>query len=367
MHRHHGLHESSAEIFASILSCQTHAEIAERVLNPVADMLGARSAVFLQICSSTYGGRHFGVHDYVGDTPNSIEVYLQDQLYDRDPVMQPAIRWLNEGLEGRSVPAILTGSVEANLGHDRLYRESFLRPYDIGHVVAIAVPMKTGLETQLACLGFHRGHSDKGFRPDQIAYFRSLAPAIQSTLFGVACREAIQVSEAITQAAQQSGLDMGYLVLDEDLVVRNGNARGLRDLGLVGSRTGLSPLLGDIKQRLLEVAMDEGGQLCLKGQQSGSVNIHVRSFRSASGDPYYLVSTISTGANRSIGDACRGLGLTERETEIAILIAAGQCNASIGQELNISLRTTENHLRSIYRKAGVASRTQLISRMLQIQ
>ncbi|MFD2501123.1 LuxR C-terminal-related transcriptional regulator [Rhizorhabdus histidinilytica] len=47
-------------------------------------------------------------------------------------------------------------------------------------------------------------------------------------------------------------------------------------------------------------------------------------------------------------------------------IAAGKCNASLSRELGISLRTGENHLRSIYRKVGVGSRTQLLSRLLQI-
>ena len=37
-----------------------------------------------------------------------------------------------------------------------------------------------------------------------------------------------------------------------------------------------------------------------------------------------------------------------------------------GEEREISLRTGENHLRSIYRKVGVGSRTQLLSRLLQI-
>lgn len=367
MQRDYSLQLPSEEIFESILTCQTTTEIAEHVLNPITDMLGARSAVFLQICSSTLGGRHFGIHDYVGDTPNSIEVYLQDRLYDRDPVMQPAIQWLNGGALGRSTPTILTGSIDANLDHDCYYRDSFLRPYDIGHVVAIAVPIKTGLETQLACLGFHRGHGDKGFKPEQIINFRRLGTAIQSTLYGIACREAMQVSEAMTLAARESGFDMGYLVLDEDLVVRNGNARGMEDLGLAGKKASNSPLLGEIKQHLLEGALDGREQLIIKGCNAGAVDVHVRNFRSANGDPYYLVATVSAGANRSIGDACRRFSLTERETEIAILIAAGKCNASIGQELNISLRTTENHLRSIYRKVGVASRTQLISRMLQIQ
>jgi ATP/maltotriose-dependent transcriptional regulator MalT len=50
-------------------------------------------------------------------------------------------------------------------------------------------------------------------------------------------------------------------------------------------------------------------------------------------------------------------GLTAGETEVLRLVASGMTNARVAEELFVSRRTVDAHLRSIYRKLGVASRT----------
>jgi DNA-binding CsgD family transcriptional regulator len=51
--------------------------------------------------------------------------------------------------------------------------------------------------------------------------------------------------------------------------------------------------------------------------------------------------------------------LTEREREIASLVAGGFTNRAIGERLSCSPKTVEKHLAAIFRKAGVVSRVQL--------
>ena len=50
--------------------------------------------------------------------------------------------------------------------------------------------------------------------------------------------------------------------------------------------------------------------------------------------------------------------LTEREREILMLIARGQSNAAIAEQLTISLKTVRNHVSKIYTKLQVADRAQ---------
>jgi DNA-binding CsgD family transcriptional regulator len=52
-------------------------------------------------------------------------------------------------------------------------------------------------------------------------------------------------------------------------------------------------------------------------------------------------------------------GLTEREHEIAVLVAAGRTNREVAEQLVLSARTIEAHLRNIYAKLGVRSRVEL--------
>jgi DNA-binding NarL/FixJ family response regulator len=52
-------------------------------------------------------------------------------------------------------------------------------------------------------------------------------------------------------------------------------------------------------------------------------------------------------------------GLTEREREVAALIAKGKSNREIADQLVVSYRTVETHVRSILSKLAFASRAQI--------
>jgi DNA-binding NarL/FixJ family response regulator len=55
-----------------------------------------------------------------------------------------------------------------------------------------------------------------------------------------------------------------------------------------------------------------------------------------------------------------GIGsLTERELQVARLVADGQTNAQIAAELFLSQKTVETHLRNIFNKMGVTTRVVL--------
>ena len=64
---------------------------------------------------------------------------------------------------------------------------------------------------------------------------------------------------------------------------------------------------------------------------------------------------------RPAGDPAGGplAALTAREREIALLVAAGRTNREVAEQLVLSARTIEAHLRNVYGKLGVRSRVEL--------
>lgn len=60
-----------------------------------------------------------------------------------------------------------------------------------------------------------------------------------------------------------------------------------------------------------------------------------------------------------------GVALSGREREVVRLVVEGASNDEIGVRLGISSRTVESHLRRLFERLGVASRTELAARALR--
>ena len=62
-----------------------------------------------------------------------------------------------------------------------------------------------------------------------------------------------------------------------------------------------------------------------------------------------------------------GGALTERESEIARLVAAGASNPEIAQRLFLSRKTVERHVSNVLRKVGVRNRAELAARVAELE
>lgn len=63
----------------------------------------------------------------------------------------------------------------------------------------------------------------------------------------------------------------------------------------------------------------------------------------------------------ALARAASAWGLTERQAEVLDLVVRGKLNKEIADELRCSERTVEAHLTSLFRKAGVHNRAELVS------
>ena len=113
----------------------------------------------------------------------------------------------------------------------------------------------------------------------------------------------------------------------------------------------INPILAPLLPRATSAASSALGQSTFEAQfTAGTQHTRDAAIRLALGEP----------THRPVGPHHdRQTPLSQREGEIAGLVAAGLTNKQIGTRLFISERTVENHVRSIMNKLGFHSRTQI--------
>jgi len=188
------------------------------------------------------------------------------------------------------------------------------------------------------------------------------------------------------------------LIADDHPLVRSGVRRALEeehDIEVVGEATNgakVLPLIGQTGPDLvvLDISMPQlDGLACLDQIRKRYPDVKVV-ILSASGDPNRVQAALARGATAYVlksvdvrdlasalrqaiegtvfqalgvqqdsdGELAGSAGLTKRETVILKAVARGLTNQAIGRELWVSEQTVKFHLRNIFRKLEVGSRTE---------
>jgi DNA-binding CsgD family transcriptional regulator len=76
-----------------------------------------------------------------------------------------------------------------------------------------------------------------------------------------------------------------------------------------------------------------------------------------------LVAQVATGENSALPGVADGL--TQREREVALLVAEGLRSREVAERLGIASQTVKSHLKTIFDKLGVRNRVELARRLEQ--
>jgi DNA-binding NarL/FixJ family response regulator len=111
-------------------------------------------------------------------------------------------------------------------------------------------------------------------------------------------------------------------------------------------------LAGDVTPAALAAAEAAGAHAVIsRSVQASSLGVLLREI--TAGSVYHTFGDI-----RRVVPEPRVEGLTGRELEVLRLVAAGLPNVAIAQQLWVTEQTVKFHLSNVYRKLGVANRTQ---------
>lgn len=346
----------------SLLACTTFDELTATALHTLERFTEADSSCFSMSYDTDGRYRPERVCGFGRVSTEDMRLYI-DTYCRIDPVLN---RMLARELAGRTHIVLLDQVADMrHFSRTEFYCE-FFRPRAIHHVMGLSIALPGHAR---ALLGLHMPPDrTSGFTPTHVESAMRLAPVIAAAYEQMLLREQVRDREAVIRLLGETEPNRGIAVLDEKLRVLFVDERArahLRRLqcsegALEFSRPGMPERLQKRLQLALAVmrshnttARIEAREVC---RDRSVPSMTLQALAVPRGDPRYLLMFDQGAAPCSI--ALTDV-LSAREAEVAELVALGLSNSQIGARLHLSIRTVENHLRSIFRKLNVHNRTAL--------
>ncbi|MEW6153206.1 MAG: response regulator transcription factor [Actinomycetota bacterium] len=181
------------------------------------------------------------------------------------------------------------------------------------------------------------------------------------------------LADGFTVVAEASSADEAIVAIHEqrpDLVVcdlQMPGGGGLKVARACGHETRIVVLtVSEQESDLLDAVAAGAVGYLLKSTTAADLRAALK--RAAGGEPVFspALAALVLGEFRRLAKAASGAQpLSEREREVLQLVARGHTYRSIGEDLFISERTVENHVRNILRKLHLSRRQELVRYALE--
>jgi DNA-binding CsgD family transcriptional regulator len=250
------------------------------------------------------------------------------------------------------VPALsLFGATDGHPETSARWRD-ILEPLGWGDELRVALRDRGGVWGFL-CL--HREAADRPFVAGELAALLAVLPDLTA-----AFRRA-----SLAAAADASGLDgPGVIVLNGGLVAEalTGSASELlAELQEVDPGHALPVPIASIAAQVMETSSPQ--QLTMRTPAGRWITLHAGLLQGAEEARVAVVIEPPSPAGM-LSLFASAVGLTKRETEVVGALLRGESNRLTARRLRVSELTLQTQLRSVFGKAGVHSRGELIARLL---
>jgi DNA-binding CsgD family transcriptional regulator len=344
------------------LQCKAFDDLAAVAMQSLLQLLGADSSCLAIAYDSDderylYRARGCGLL-----TNDALRIYQQSYCRS-DPVLTDI---LSHEWDGRERVVVLEHLVDMKQFRATQLYADFLRPLHIHSVMGLAVPLDDGAR---ALFGVHRRqHRNRGFDTRHMAAVRELLPALAASFNALLTRERLEDREAAIQELARGETSAGHLVLDDRARVLYADPQARETLrSLNGADEAANPahlaMPAGLRARVLEtIALwpSDSGLHHPKVDDLADGRVPqcwIRPVDTTPARARYVLTFAADHGHMTRDPRLRRL--TSRERQIADQVARGLRNPEIAGDLGLSVRTIENHLRSIYSKLQVRNRASL--------
>lgn len=337
-------------------------DVSEDALATLAKAVGSQSAIVFSIDleSRTVDQVDCKHHRaFAGHFENYRSRFFQD-----DPIMKRYLQALPlDLLPGSARVVALSDCISEGALFNGAYYSDFLREVDVCRKAAVLIRSRH-VTNRLFAIGFHRPRHFSDFSENDLRKVQQLAPAFSAAVEQSVLRQVADRQAGLLEMLRQDANYGPTVIVDENarVLFANDTARSL--LACENSTQLADEILSAYDQLR---ASPEREAVAVRGTMKVGSTLIPFSIQQTSNPERaarYLI-TAKLEPQRPQPSPGNALRVTRREAAIIEHIAGGHGNKAIAALLCISTRTVENHLRSIYHKMGVNSRTQLIAKIYE--
>ncbi|MBI1349569.1 MAG: LuxR family transcriptional regulator [Actinomycetales bacterium] len=288
------------------------------------------------------------------DLPDARDAEFARLEYETDDINQ------FQDIASREVPVgVLSLDTEGHPERSRRFREFLVPHFDQGNELRAAC--RVGGQTW-GLLGLYRPTAATGFSPAEAAFVASIAPLLASGI-----RAGLVVEAADPGREPADGPAVLVVSGTNDVVqASSGVVRRLADLG--ADPWGELPIsLSSVVSAARSYATGRSetpARARIRTAAGTWLVVHASTLSSPHGSRGDVVVTIEEARPPEIVPlVVAAFALTDREREVVRLVLAGSSTQEIAAELFLSPYTVQDHLKSIFVKAGVSSRRELLARV----
>ncbi|NOZ38529.1 MAG: helix-turn-helix transcriptional regulator [Gammaproteobacteria bacterium] len=341
------------------LECDSQLELQQAILRRLERALGAHSSLYFAITRehsrwSFQNGLSRGV-------PDQGPKLWHQRYHKQDPFVNAFLDAPDE-----DSPVVVSSQL---MSHKKLiateFYADFLKPQSVYHVLVLGL---ISHHQPIGLFGFHRPPGAVPFSRRDAEKACLLSPFLSAAVEKATRTEESSCYRSVIDTMVHDSSNRGVIVLNrmDTPLYANNKAEQLLRLpdeppcdDLASSQS--------IPQHVLDFCRQIGHQnmgnsngpdkLCLQATTDLSVEVHT--CKDGTRVIYLNAGEFSNIRQDRLQEFC----LTTRQRAIVHLVSTGMTNPEIAQKLFISIRTVQNHLRSIYAKVDVHNRTSLVNRL----
>jgi len=354
-------------LYGEIADCPDYTALENTLLNSVAKNIGAETGAILHFRRDPKG-YEIG-HNLAHGIGNKIHHQYVSKFHRSDPIIlnrQP-MPTSHQRTDALTDVYRLSDVCEQSKFVKTDYYNDFLKPSGIRHVLALAIKPKTINNDLMVVIGFHRPPGMRDFGEKALHTAISIAPIVGSTIARLTFKKQLSRYRLLAEDLKFVLQNTGYMVLDDALQIREISPcvsnRTYGDLPFLMQRISLAiQTLNRNRRTQINISCTRRDNE--RTALNENISLDIERVDSINGVSRFVVRLGFVHTNIAISKCAGKFSWTLREREIVIALAQGLTNAQISDSLIISVRTVENHLRSVYSKADVTSRTQLLRQLL---